>query len=494
MATIVNLGNKTFWSTTAAGAFIVHGTSGNDIISINTSSNKREHPETDADTLFGYAGDDTLKAGPTNDTLDGGAGNDFLDGGSGNDRLIGGEGDDTLSGGFGDDILNGGEGNNILNGGLGNDTFIGGVGVDLMTGGTGFDTVDYSTSPSAVTVNLADGLAATGGFAQGDKVYSMEGVKGSAHNDVLTGNDFANVLDGGAGDDILNGGAGDDTFIGSAGNDIYDGGAGVDTVTYASVAGRVIVDLLEIGPNVENLIGTDASGLGDDLFGNALNNRIEGLAGDDFIDGDAGDDVLLGGADNDEIYGNVGNDDIDGGAGVDLIFGGAENDTLNGGAGNDRIEGGSGNDTINGGAGRDRLYATDGSNTAQHTANDVFDYNALSELEPASVSTLGAWDTIFGFTAAATGTPNASARDYIDLSDLFDSQGLSFSNAQAAFTSGHLGLASLILTVDGVAATSRALYVDINGGTGLGDGGEYWVAAIYNNAATTATMAESIIV
>ena len=93
----------------------------------------------------------------------------------------------------------------------------------------------------------------------------------------------------------------------------------------------------------------------------------------------------------------------------------------------------------------------------------------MSELEVASASTIGAWDTIFGFTGGT-----ATGRDLIDVHDLMASLGLSFANSAAAFTSGNLGLVGV--TLGGV--PSSALFVDINGGVGFGDGGEFWVAGL----------------
>ena len=60
---------------------------------------------TNADTLVGGAGNDTLVGGGGADVLLGGADNDTLRAGSGRSLLVGGSGADTLTGGTGDDIL-----------------------------------------------------------------------------------------------------------------------------------------------------------------------------------------------------------------------------------------------------------------------------------------------------------------------------------------------------------------------------------------------------
>ncbi|MEC4890327.1 MAG: calcium-binding protein [Nitrospira sp.] len=46
----------------------------------------------------------------------------------------------------------------------------------------------------------------------------------------------------------------------------------------------------------------------DTLFGNPLNNLLQGLGGDDYLSGQGGDDVLDGGEGNDRLYGDAGND------------------------------------------------------------------------------------------------------------------------------------------------------------------------------------------
>jgi hypothetical protein len=67
---------------------------------------------------------------------------------------------------------------------------------------------------------------------------------------------------------------------------------------------------------IENLIGSNY----DDLFyGNEVENKIEGGAGNDLIEGWDGADTLLGGTGNDSITGGAGNDSIDGGEGIDTL-------------------------------------------------------------------------------------------------------------------------------------------------------------------------------
>lgn len=242
----------------------LYGEAGNDMLDGGTGNDK----------LYGGEGDDTLKGGDGCDTLDGGAGNDYLDGGKDDDHLYGGDGDD---------VLVGGSGKNYLSGGNGDDTFIGGSGADTFNGGAGQDNIDYSASAQGVTVNLATGHL-SGGDAENDCIESgIDGVIGSAHDDVLTGFD-------------------------------HEGTHPSDTYT-------------------------------NEFWGNAGNDTISGGGGNDYIDGGADDDTLKGGAGDDIVLGGSGDDLIIGGAGADDLSGGDDQDTFTFGAGEaigDTVDGGAG--------------------------------------------------------------------------------------------------------------------------------------------------------
>ena len=167
--------------------------------------------------LVGEAGDDTLR---------GGSGNDSLEGGVGSNRLQGGMGNDTLRAGEGDDLMNGGSGNDVIYAGYGNDTMNGGLGIDTLR-------FDLITDPAGVAANLA-----TLTFVYKDvgtlSVSGFENLYGTAQNDTLTGDSFANVLTGGGGADQLYGGAGNDTLIGGNKADTMDGGAGADVFVFTA--------------------------------------------------------------------------------------------------------------------------------------------------------------------------------------------------------------------------------------------------------------------
>ena len=220
-----------------------------------------------ADSLSGDRGDNVLRGGGGNDTLSGGSGNDLLDGGAGADRLIGGAGDDEYIVGQAGDVVvetdseaaTGGidvvrsalasytlpanvEGARItvassanLTGNALDNTLWAGAGNNVLSGGDGRDTVSYEFANAAVRVSLASTSAQATGGSGSDRLGSIENLRGSPHNDTLTGNAGANDLIGGAGSDRLTGGAGSDRFI-------LDNPQGSDTITDFSIGvDRIVV-------------------------------------------------------------------------------------------------------------------------------------------------------------------------------------------------------------------------------------------------------------
>ena len=352
------------------------------------------------DLLASGAADDRLEGGHGNDRLLGRAGADLLLGGVGGDVLEGGLGADTLDGGddfdqvtyenstagvvftpgaatgsftgsggdaegdtilnvehlvgshFVDQILGGPDQRNILEGLDGADTIVGGDledlilgggGADTMTGGGAQDLTSYITSNGQVFIDLAgpDGGTGQGGDAEGDRLFGIEDVQGSAHDDLLFGDGVANQLDGSFGDDFLRGrggvdlvrgGAGDDFVIGEGDGDTLDGGGpvnapGRDTLSYFDRAAGVTVNLRE--------------GTGDDLTTRAsLPGLPEGFGFEGYstfedLDGSEFNDVLTGDKQRNRITGRDGNDAIDGAEGDDTLVGGRGADALVGGDGRD---------------------------------------------------------------------------------------------------------------------------------------------------------------
>ncbi|HWE37329.1 MAG TPA: calcium-binding protein [Isosphaeraceae bacterium] len=96
--------------------------------------------------------------------------------------------------------------------------------IDGGVGGAG-DWLDFSASTTALTVNLATGVAShTGGVANVRNVIGGSGV------DTLTGNSLGNVLVGGTANDVITGGSGRSILIGGKGSDKVTGGSSDDIV------------------------------------------------------------------------------------------------------------------------------------------------------------------------------------------------------------------------------------------------------------------------
>jgi hypothetical protein len=267
----------------------------------------------------------------------GGDGNDTLIGTSGRDVLIGEAGDDSLAGGGEDDILE---------------------------GGPGMDTLDFSTAPGGVTVNLTTGQATGSGT---DTLRELENLIGSAFDDVIVGGSFPGRLEGGSGNDAfrssfgtLVGGNGMDTFLPLEGATslpamvVIDGGPGNDRIDFSTVAGA--------GVSVNAGGGKDvvlASAGPDQVGGGPGGDSMKGLGGIDSLSGGPGRDTLAGGEESDFLDGGAGNDAIEGEAAPDVLFGGPGVDILNGGPAIDDLVPRPGVDRLVGPPGRDRCLRPD---------------------------------------------------------------------------------------------------------------------------------------
>ena len=145
----------------------------------------------------------------------------IVTGGSGNDTITGLAGSDVTAsyadapgpvtvslatagaqptGNAGSDTLTGVK---SLTGSAFSDTLAGDSGANTLTGGGGNDRADYSSAPSAVTVDLSNSGAQNTGGAGSDTLSSIEDVTGSAFNDVLTGSSAVNSIRCGDGTDTV---------------------------------------------------------------------------------------------------------------------------------------------------------------------------------------------------------------------------------------------------------------------------------------------------
>ncbi len=412
-------------------------------------------PDTIIENLIAGVGDDRVIGNEAANHLDGGDGNDELWGNEGDDSLVGGAGADRLYGGAGSDTiyyqesdeavtirlrdgigerghaegdlvneienvtgsdygdvlggdsnsnrLDGGGGDDGLWGGGGDDMLEGGAGADRLFGGIGTDWALYRRSDMGVTVNLVDGTG-TGGHAQGDVITDIENVWGSAHADILIGDQNANRLEGGDGNDELQGNGGDDIVDGGAGADQLDGGAGVDWVFYVQSDVGVVVNLGDgtgkgghaegdVIAGIENVKGSNHP---DVLIGSDGSNQLEGGAGADLLEGGAGPDRLYGGPgvdrvsyqgsdagvsvslkDGSSLHGHAQGDvivdveDLTGSGYRDELHGDDGINQINGGAGDDELWGHDADDILEGGTGADRLYGGAGSDWASYLGSDA---------------------------------------------------------------------------------------------------------------------------
>jgi Ca2+-binding RTX toxin-like protein len=373
---------------------IVFGESGNDIIYGGNGTYNSSNPgNIRPDELYAGAGDDYVNGLAGDDEIYGGAGSDHLIGGAGNDFIAGGDYDRTRYAFFnGNAYYNsttGVDGDDIIEGGLGSDTIIGGDGNNISS---------YKTSTSSVNINLGakDGngiVYGSGGDAQGDRLYEIQGLIGSIYNDNLTGDALVNYLEGNAGNDIIIGNGGSDFIYGGDGNDLIYGGNGINDPSDSAdtIYGNEGNDTIYGNGGDDKLFGNEGSdtiygGVGNDVIygGNSVNDSndvadtIYGNEGNDTIYGNGGDDSLFGNEGSDTIYGGFGNDIIYGGNGVndisdsaDSIYGNEGNDTIYGNGGDDILLGNEGSDIVYGGFGNDLIYGGNSVNDANDSSDNL---------------------------------------------------------------------------------------------------------------------------
>lgn len=369
-----------------AGDDLLQGGAGDDSIYGFTGNNRLEGGDGN-DQIVAFLGSNAIDGGGGNDILIGGAGTDQIDGGEGDDTLFGAAGDDVLRGAEGNDVyfLRRGIGHDeVIDSSGSADLVQVGDGLlpqdivvtrdsshiylnvvdsadrlaiqwydaaDSQIEQVRFD--DWTTWSAATLEQFAtqwalkttgtDGDDSLWGSALPDSLAGLDGndwvygsggddvLDGGPGNDVLEGEDGADTLIGGSGNDLL---AGDqwwstpsiDTLIGGSGDDIYYADA-LDLVVEAPDEGydRIETDTAGTLPdNVEALLLYGSQPI--DVYGNALDN---------VIDGNDASNLIVAGNGNDTLRGNGGDDELQGGAGDDVLDGGVGADTLRGGAGDD---------------------------------------------------------------------------------------------------------------------------------------------------------------
>ncbi|NOG70255.1 peroxidase family protein [Roseicella sp. DB1501] len=264
------------------GDDVIHGEDGNDSASGGDG----------IDNIFGGNGDDVLDGGRGDDAINGGTGSDTILGGEGADEIVGNEGDDWIEGGLGGDLLVGDAGaptgqiplyggNDVLIGGAdggdrmqgfnGDDIMLGVGSLNRFEGRLGFDWASYEKATIGVDVDLTqrEFIAANGAIDTIRDVFiGVEGISGSAKDDILRGTDDAQLgttsdelnnltlIDGlqgffdpgtvqFTGGNIILGGRGNDVIIGGGGDDVIDGDAWLHVgLTRLGPGGQIIREIL----------------------------------------------------------------------------------------------------------------------------------------------------------------------------------------------------------------------------------------------------------
>ncbi len=224
------------------------------------------------------------------------------------------------------------------------------AGSNIFNAGKGNDTINGSGQNDIYIYNKGDGFDTINDFGGNDKILFGSGI---AKKDLFfskTGNDL-----------LLNFVKSDGSLLSSDGisNDgilIKDHFANnnnkIETIQFADGSSYNISNIINNGDYFTLMASTTvscSSGGGDNIvYGNTLDNTIDGGKGSDILYGNDGNDTLLGGAGDDTLYGGNGNDSLAGGTGNDTLYGGAGDDhyNFNKGDGQDTIIDNSGTNKI----------------------------------------------------------------------------------------------------------------------------------------------------
>ncbi len=235
---------------------------------------------------------------------------------------------------------------------------------DTLNGGEGLDVVSYAQAQAGIYAHLGRGLAG------GDRLVSIEGIEGSAFDDILLGS------------------GADDLFFAGAGNDVIGGGEGNDTLDHRLLDTVDGITVTALAPDTDPTMSPDTAqdqilnpdGSSDPIPNSDQNNGPDQDAPQNqglphtyqsrFTDttGTSHETRIL---DVETLMGTGHDDVFTGGNLADHFMGLGGDDIFTGGLGNDRLEGGDGDDTY--------TYTNgDGSDTLRDTAgNDQIQFSGL---------------------------------------------------------------------------------------------------------------------
>ncbi|WP_137920036.1 peroxidase family protein [Hydrogenophaga sp. 2FB] len=298
---ISSLGDDTLWGD--AGNDRLEGGDGNDFVFGGSGD----------DIMTDLGGDDNMQGGDGNDAIHGGNGANLILGGHGNDFIVTGEDPSEAFGGTGNDFILGARANEFVFGNegddwielgmadgsagenfdalgrdqaVGHDVFIGntisdrmdgeggddimfgnGGQVDRYEGGSGFDWAGFKDDPFGVTADLLlrafdETPVPVSNATVLARFTSIEGVSGSAHADILSGDDndaTAMALSGATGSVLTN-------------------------ISLIEGLQELLDEVLGVGMGLEDPVTSFAGNI---LLGGAGSDLLEGRGGNDIIDGDA---------------------------------------------------------------------------------------------------------------------------------------------------------------------------------------------------------------
>ena len=214
----------------------------------------------------------------------------------------------------------------------------------------GYTSHGYEIGPSPLDIAVLQAkYGANVHHASGDTRYELPDAN-------VKGTGYEAIWDTGGTDQIYYTGKRDVTVNLNDATLQYEKGGGFVSAAKGIAGGFTIA----AGVKIENAL----TSRGDDkIFGNQVENRLVGKAGNDLIRGAQSADTLIGGNGNDRLFGGSDNDLLKGNGAADQIKGGKGHDRLQGGNGNDNLLGGLGDDTVLGGKGNDTLDGGDGQDT-----------------------------------------------------------------------------------------------------------------------------------
>ncbi|TWC34957.1 Ca2+-binding RTX toxin-like protein [Pseudomonas sp. SJZ079] len=255
--------------TDIGGDDVIHGGDGNDVI----------HAGNGLNLIHGGMGNDFIVTGEDISEVFAGPGNDFILGAKVNGQMAGNEGDDWIEIGsqdgapgdnfdpfardqiIGNDVFIGGGGFDEFIGEGGDDIMVGSQGEDRNGGMSGFDWVTYKNDTKGVFADMSFRFVNQPPLPLSnatilDRFEQIEGLSGSAFNDILLGDDA------------------DAAFIATAG-------------AYGSVLTNIaLIDGLQAFLDSMLGAGQTSFGAGNILLGGDGSDIIQGRGGDDLIDGD----------------------------------------------------------------------------------------------------------------------------------------------------------------------------------------------------------------